>query len=237
MKKLLSLLLIVINLNCFAQANKWFVSFSVTPTIGGPSASLKKQMREQHFDQTSTFSFLGLESTTNYPLVSKDVSLLFRGGKKIDDRRSIYFVVGQTAAGSVEGFKNEGYSDLIIIGSSYGQDVAINYNTYQLTAGYLYSFPGTRFKIGFGPSIFLFKYSIAENHENQQKHSSVIPGATFTTRLPLGKEKKLFGIELVWEGNMAPPARMKGGKGETGFEPGNVSMFSANAGIAFSFRR
>jgi len=231
-------MLVIININCFAQPNKWFVSFSAAPTIGGPSASLKKQIIEQGFNQTSTFNFLGLSGDTKYPLAKKDASILMRGGKKLNDRRSIYFVVGQVAAGSVEGFKNEGYSDFFgIFGGSYGQSIVINYNAYQLTAGYLYSFPNTRAKVGFGPSIFLFDYSITENYENRQSHTSVVPGATFTARLPLGKEKKVFGIELVFEGNAAVPAKMKNEMSQTGFHPGKANMFSANAGIAFRFQK
>jgi len=229
-------MLIVINLNCFAQANKWFFSISAGPTIGGPSSSLKKQIVDQNFDQTSSFNFFGLEGTTNYPVVQKDAALLVRGGVKLNERRSIYFVVGQSAAGSVEGYKNEGYADLILIGSSYGQSIKLDYNTYQLSAGYLYSFPNTRIKIGFGPSFFLSDYSITENDNNKESHTAISPGATFTARLPLGKEKKLFGVELVFEGNAAAPIRMKGDMQETGFQPGTVNMCSANIGIAFCFR-
>lgn len=238
MKKLLAVMLVVINISCFAQANKWFVSFSSTPTIGGPSASMKNQMTKQGFNETSSFSFLGWSANTEYPVAVKDVSLLIRAGKKISDRRSIYFVAGQTTGGSVSGFKNEGYSDFLgIFSGSYGQHVEIDYNIYQLTAGYLYSFPNTRTKIGIGPSVFVYNYDIIENYSNRKKHISVMPGATFTARIPLGREKKLFGVELVFEGNAAPPVKMKGNTGETDFQPGNANLLSANVGLALSFRR
>jgi len=237
MKKLLSAILVIINLNCYAQANKWFVSFSVTPTIGGPSASLKKQMIEQGLDHTSSFNFFGLGGTTKYPVAIKDAAVLLRGGARLNERRSIYFIVGQAAAGSVEGFKNEGYSDWILIGGSYGQSLVVDYNTYQFTAGYMYSLSNTRSKIGFGPSFFLFDYSITENNGSSESHSALSPGATFTARVPLGREKKLFGVELVFEGNAAMPVKMKGEMEEINFQTGTVNMFSANIGIAFSFRK
>jgi hypothetical protein len=238
MKKLFSLLLVVGNLNCFAQANKWFVSFSAAPTIGGPSSSIKKQFVSQGFDQTSSFNFLGLEGTTKYPVVMKDASLLIRGGAKLNDHRSIYFTVGQSAAGTVEGYKNEGYSDFLgIFGGSYGQTISIDYHTYQFTAGYMYSFPNTRSKVGFGPSFFLFDYAITENNNSKGSHTALSPGATFTARLPLGKERKLFGVELVFEGNAALPVKMKSEMEGAGFQPGTVNMFSANIGIAFCFRK
>ncbi|MGZ3846953.1 MAG: hypothetical protein ACXVBH_12895 [Flavisolibacter sp.] len=237
MKKFFSLLLVIININCFAQANKWFVSLSTGSTIGGPSASLKKQIIDQHFDQTSEFSFFGLEFSTKYPIVTKDAALLLRGGYKLNDRKGLYFVAGRSAKGSVQGFKNEGNSGFWLIGGSYGQNIEIDYTTYQLTAGYLYSFPNTRFKAGFGPSLFLLSYSTTENYFNKQSHSALVPGATGTARIPLGKEKKLFGVELVFEGNAAVPVKMKGDFKESGFKPGNVNMLSANIGLAFSFRR
>lgn len=237
MKKLFSALLLLINLHCFAQANNWFVSFSATPTIGGPSASIKKQFVDQHFDQVSSFSFFIFSGQTKYPIAFKESSLLLRGGKKISDRRSIYFVAGQTTAGRVEGFQNEGYSDFLLIASSYGKYVQVKYNVCQLTVGYLYSFQNARAKLGFGPSLFLLNYSLSENYSSKETHTGVIPGATCSARLPLGREKKLIGVELIFEGNVAPPVNMKGDMKETGFKPGKASMFSVNAGLALAFRR
>lgn len=230
-------MLVVINLNCFAQAKKWFASFSTTPTIGGPSVSIKNQLVKQGFDETSSFNFLGWESSTKYPIASKNISLLIRAGKKISDRKSIYFVAGRNAAGKVEGFKNEGYSFFYVFGNSYGQRIDIDYNVYQFTTGYLYSFPNTTVKIGVGASVFAFNYGIVENYQNKEEHTSLMPGATFTTRMPLGKEKRLFGVELVFEGNIVPPVKMKNDLNETSFQAGNANLVSANVGLAFSFRR
>lgn len=237
MKKFFTLILVIVNISCFAQANKWFVSFSPTATIGGPSNSLKSQIVDQGFDQISEFSILGLDVSTKYPIVTKDAVLLLRGGFKLDDRKGLYVVAGRSAKGSVTGFKSEGYDYFWFFAGSYGQHIEIDYTSYQLTAGYLYTFPHTRLKAGFGPSLFLLNYSVIENYNNKQTYSSLVPGATGTARIPLGKEKKLFGVELVVEGNAAVPVKMKGDYKESGFKPGNVNMFSGNIGIAFSLRR
>lgn len=237
MKKFFSLILVIININCFAQANKWFVSLSTNATIGGPSASLRKQMHDQNFDQVEEGSFFGLTFSTNYPVVTKYAAQLLRGGYKLNDRKGLYFVVGRSAKGSTEGFRSEGYADYWLIGGSVGQHVKIDYSEYQLTAGYLYTFPNKRLKAGFGPSLFLLSYSTTENYNNKQNYTSLVPGATGTARIPLGKERKLFGVELVFEGNAAVPVKMKGDFKESGFKPGNMNMFSANIGLAFSFRK
>jgi hypothetical protein len=195
-------------------------------------------MINQGFDQTSTGSFLGWNWTTDFPKVSKSASLLLRGGKKMDDRRSIYFVAGLSAKGKVEGFKNQGYDDFLgIFGGSYGQSVGVDYSVYQLTAGYLYSFTNTKAKIGFGPSVFCLDYSVSDNYAKGEDHVSLMPGASFTARVPLGKEKKLFGFELVFEGNMAPPAKMKAQKTTSGFEVKNANLIQANLGFAVTFKR
>lgn len=237
MKKLFVIMLAVINLNCFAQPKNWFVSFSITPAFGGPSASLKSQMKRQGYgDQAeSTFHLFG-SGTTSYP-TGGSVAFLARGGKRITDHKSIYFVAGVAEKATIEGFHAQGWSDgfLGLFAGTYGDYVSVSYTTYQLTAGYMYSFSNTRVKIGFGPSIYILNYGTSSNYEAKNNHTSLVPGASFTSRLPIGKEKKLFGVELIFEGNMAPPVKMK--SDHTGsFQPRNANMFSANAGLAFTFR-
>lgn len=237
MKKLFAAILILINLNVFGQASKWFVSLSVSPTLGGPSASLKNQIIQQGYNQAATYNFLGLSGNTRYPIVRKAPSVLLRGGKKIDQRRSVYFVAGMCTAGEVEGFKNEGYSDFWgIFGGSIGESVTIGFRSYQLTAGCMYSFRNTAVKIGLGPSVFLMNYKIQVNYDNPERHHTAVPGATLTLRAPLGRERKLFGMELVFEGNLAPPATMQSTEA-SGFHPKKVSMAFANIGLAISFRK
>lgn len=238
MKKLSAMLLVIINLNCFGQASKWFVSFSIAPVFGGPTASLKSQMRAQGYGDhdISTITILG-SGDVSYPK-GRSVSFLARGGKKIADRKSIYFVAGISEQATVEGFHSEGWTDGFwgLFGGTYGKHVSVAYTTYQVTTGYMYSFPNSRAKLGFGPSIYILNYGTSVNYAKKDNHSSLVPGASFTARIPFGKEKNLFGIELVFEGNMAPPVKMKCDQAD-GFQPGNANMFSCNAGLAFSFRR
>ena len=231
-------MLMVINLNCFAQTNKWFVSFSIAPAFGGPSASLKSQMRAQGYgdDSESTFQIFG-SGTTSYPR-GGSVAYLLTGGKKISDRKSIYFVAGISQKGTVEGFHSQGWSDGFfgLFAGTYGQHVTVNYTTYQLTTGYMYSFPNSRARLGFGPSVYILNYGTSIDYTQKDNHTSLVPGASFNARLPFGKERKLFGVELVFEGNVAPPAQMKSDHTD-GFQPKNANMFSGNIGLAFSFRK
>jgi hypothetical protein len=238
MKKLLFALLVIINLNCFAQSNKWFVSFTTAASLGGPAASLRHQMKAQGYgDQSeSTFVIFG-SGTTNYPRGGA-VTLLATGGKKITDKKSIYFAVGTSGTGTIEGFDAEGYSNGIfgLFAGTYGNHVSVSYTIYQLTAGYMYALSNSRTKLGFGPSLYLLDYGISENFASKEKHSSIVPGFAFNTRIPLGKERKLIGLEMVFNGNMAPPVKIKSEHKE-GFQPDNANMFSFNAGLALCFRR
>lgn len=231
-------MLVLISLDCFAQANDWFISFSGAPVFGGPSASLKSQMKAQGFgdDAESTFDLFG-SGNTSYPRGAA-VAFLARAGKKITGRKSIYFVAGISQKATVEGFKAQGWSDGFfgLFAGTYGVHVSMDYTTYQLTAGYMYSSSKSRTKIGFGPSLYVFSYSLSTNYANKESNTAIVPGACFTTRLPLGKEKKLVGLEFVFEGNMAPPVKMKTNNAD-GFQPKNANMFSANIGIALALRK
>lgn len=231
-------MLVVVNLNCIAQSKDWFMSFSIAPAFGGPSSSLKSQMRAQGYgDQSeSTFNIFG-SGNTSYPR-GGSVAFLARGGKKINNHKSIYFVAGISEKATIEGFHAQGWSDGFfgLFAGTYGEHVSVTYTTYQLTAGYMYSFPDTRAKIGFGPSIYILNYGSDINYTTKDNHTAFVPGASFTARLPLGKEKKLFGVELFVEGNAAPPVKMKSEHSD-GFQPKNANMFSGNGGLAFTFHR
>ena len=65
MKKLLSAMLVIISLDCFAQNNNWFVSFYSAPSFGGPCASIKSQMKAQGYDDdvtATTFSGVSISA-------------------------------------------------------------------------------------------------------------------------------------------------------------------------------
>ncbi len=238
MKKFFSVLLVIINIHCFAQAPKWFVSFSFGTAFGGPSASLKSQMKTQGYgdDAQSTFVIFG-SGTSHYPQ-GGSIAFLAKGGKKISGNKDIYFVAGVSEKATIEGFKAKGWSDGIfgLFAGTYGDHVLVDYTAYQLGAGYMYSLANTKTKFGLGPSIYFLNYSVEENFSGKETRTSVVPGASFTARVPLGKEKKLFGTELFFDGNMAPSVKMKSNKTD-GFQPKNVAMFSGNVGIAFTFRK
>jgi hypothetical protein len=235
MKKFFAFLFCLVSLNAFAQSSKWFFSVAPGYAIGGPSASIRHQMVQQGFDETSSYNFFGLTGTNNYPTRTWNASILVRAGVKMTERRSLYFVAGLADRSKVTGFKNEGYGDLLgILGSSYGPMPTISYSVYQLTAGYMYASARSRAKLGLGPSLFLFNYSM----NNGEKHGALVPGASFTGRFPFGKERRLFGVELVLEANLAPPVKMKTGQtDEKSFHPGKANMISMNLGVAFSFRK
>lgn len=228
-------MLLIINISCFAQASPWFLSFSAGPVIGGPSASLKSQMRAQGFDDdaVSTFVIFG-SGTTHYPHGGAG-AFLMRAGKRISDYRSLYLVTGISQKATVEGFRAQGWSDGIfgLFAGTYGQKVSVSYSVYELTAGYQYSFSNTRSKIGFGPSAFLLRYS---NDHHAGHRSSLVPGVSFTARVPFGRERRSLGFELVFETRLAPPVKMKFDHTE-GFEPGSVNMIHGSAGLAFAFRK
>src|SRR5688572_384843 len=112
MKKIFTALFCIVSLNGLAQTPKWFVSFATGFNIGGPSISIKNQMKDQGFDDDSDFNFFGWTGTSEYPYKSQDPSLLLRVGKQISEKKSIYFVIGRLDKATVKGFKDEGYSNL-----------------------------------------------------------------------------------------------------------------------------
>jgi len=236
MKKIILIAAILFHLNLSAQVSKWFVSISMGGGVGGPSASLKHQMIQQGFNETSTFNFLGITGTTNYPQKNVSGYTLLRFGKLLQDRKSLFFIAGVSEKGEVTGFKNEGYYDFLgILGGSSGPRPTVKYSIYQAGAGYQYDAIKTRAKLGLGPSIFLMKYNMNE----EESKSSVVPGFIFTGRFPFGRERKLIGLELVLDARLAPPVKMKtdSEKGPDSYVPGKVNMCSATAGIALCFRR
>ncbi len=238
MKKFFSAIFLVFNLSCFSQNSKWFVSFSAAPVIGGPAMSLKSEMRNQNFDDRSetTFVIYG-NGITNYPRGSA-TSILVRGGKSIDARKSLYFIVGVAEKAHVEGYRKDGWSNGIfgLFAGTVGQSVSIKYNIYQATAGFMYPISDSKVKFGFGASAYIFSYSTFHQYIKAGNHTSVVPGAAFTLRAPLGKEKRLFGIDFLLDANLALPVKMKTAVNE-GFRPGNVNMCSASVGLGFSLRR
>jgi hypothetical protein len=240
MKKLFSAILCVVSLNAFSQASKWFISASAGGTIGGPSVSIKSQMKKQGFDDTGTSNFLGWTSTTHYPEKTWDASVLVSIGFKLTDRRSIYVTGGLLENAEVRGFKNTGYSNFLgLFSGSDGPRPMIKYSIYQMTAGYMYSSAKSRVKLGFGPSIFLVNHASGMNYSYGETIHSVVPGISGMARIPLRKEKRMFGAELFVETNLAPPIKMNTSEGPAKdiFYMKSANMISANVGFAFRLQK
>ena len=235
MKKLFSLLLCVLSLTGFAQNSKWFVSFATGFNIGGPSVSIKNQMKDQGFDDDSDFNFFGWTGTSEYPYKSQEPSLLLRVGKQISEKKSIYFVAGRLDKATVQGFKNEGYSNLFgFLGSSSGPSPKISYSLYQFTAGYLYNMPKSRIQLGIGPSLYMLNYS-----DELTENNSFTAGATGTAIFPLRKAKRKMGFELIIEANLAPPVKLESRQNEEvyHFKMKSANMVSLNIGLAISYNK
>lgn len=238
MKKFFTVILIIVNISCFAQANNWFVSFSVAPSIGGPAASLKKQMKEQGYGDNEGSSFVIFGSgNTQYPRGGA-IALLATAGKRINERKSIYFVAGLAGTATIEGFDAQGYSDGFfgLFAGTYGNYVSVDYNIYQFSAGYMYSFPRSRTQLGFAPTLYLFNYGIWQDYAPKNSHNSIVPGIAVNTRIPMGKQKKMIGTDFVFNMNMAPSVKMKSEETK-GFQPKTASMVSANIGFALCLRK
>lgn len=234
MKLLLTPLLVLVNLVALGQQHDWTVSFSSGFALGGPAASIKNQMKKQGFDQGSQYNFFGFSGSSTYPVISQDASLLLRVTKKISEKRSLFFVGGLASGGQVTGFKNQGYVDLILLGSSYGPMPSVKFSIWQLGGGILFTPEHIRSKFGLGPSIYIVNHAWNEG----EKHNSVVPGLTGTARFPLGKEKRAIGIEWMIDLNMAPSVNF-GSDGDSGtdFHPGKAAMFSAGTGLAITWRK
>lgn len=226
MKKILVLLICFFSLlaGLKAQTNietsKWFVSFSTGFCIGGPVSSIDNALTDQNFNG----SYNGWFGPVSYPITTNKQPLLFMFGTRITKYGSLYMVVGQPTGG-----KAEGYNGVSI--------VSFDYHVLQFTLGYQFSFPDTRFKVGIGPSLFIFKNTPEADYQSVSAQSSTIPGGTINVRVPFGKEKKLFGVELFFQMNLAPSAKLGEiqNQGKT-FEATNISMTYAIIGITFAFR-
>jgi hypothetical protein len=233
MKKYCFFIFCSASFSCFAQKEKWSVSISTGMAMWGPSASIRHQMNLQRFNDVSTSSLLGYSSNTHYPRKILQPSLMLRFSKKINKVRSAYVIIGQSDKGTVAGFKNRGYNDLWIAGSSFGPQPKIKYAIYQLAAGFMYN-TGSRAKLIMAPSLFFVPYS----SNNGEKHSSFVPGASFMARMPLGKERHQLGIDLLFDANLAPPIKMSvDEKAAEGFYMKTANMMHLSVGLACTFRK
>jgi hypothetical protein len=129
--------------------------------------------------------------------------------------------------------------------STSGTHVTVKYQVLQFGAGYQYHYAKTRTKLSVAPSLFVYKYKNTRALQKQQ-YAAIRPGMAFSGRLPLGKEKKLFGVDVIADLNLVPPVKMKtlttetitdSGKITTTLNSGSVNLVHGMLGFAFSLRR
>lgn len=243
MKKLVLLFVVLASASVVTgQTPRWFFSFSAGPGFGGPAASIKNNMERCGFNDKSSWNILGFTGTNNYPYITKGVPVLVTAGMKLKEYKSLYVTAGLSSAGSISGRQRVGSYDYIIFSGNYGHAVAINYQVWQLTAGYQYTFAKTRVKLGFGPTALLFRYK--EDAEGTQ-YNKPVPAISGMMRLPLGRERKLFGMELFAEAVLAPPVKTTAyhksmeADGQTyaaTLQKGPASLCHFMVGLSFSFR-
>jgi hypothetical protein len=202
MKKCFLFTLLFFSVYAALCQNKWFISLSTGPGFGGPKGSIYKNMEKSNLNQKSPgLDFFGLVfQGSQYPKKSSGIPTLVKVGKRLKEGKSIYLEAGVSNRGEIAGYQNIG---------DYGNTIPIDFKVFQFTAGYQYSFTNTRSKVGFGPSLFVFNYIDDYKHLDHQTYNSFIPGVSLMGRVPLGKEKRLIGVDLIMEVNLAPPARMK----------------------------
>jgi hypothetical protein len=249
MKKVTLLLLATstISLTSFAQPSKWFVSAVTGIPFGGPVGSLKKHFRRDGLNHTESFQVLFIGGSTKYPIGTRNPPLLVKFGKRLNERRSLYIVAGVSSSGEAEGYKRYDEESALfpLFYSTTGSYVTVKYRLLQVAAGYQYHYANKRLKLAAAPSLFIYKYQNTRAIRKQQ-HAAVVPGMAFSGRLPLGKEKKLFGVDLIADLNLAPPVKMKELRTEnhnsgetvaTVLKSGSVNITHGMVGLAFSFRR
>ena len=249
MKKFLSAAIFFLFLSpAFAQPANWYVSISTGVGLGGPKGSIKRAFEKSGFNHTSNSSFLGWESTTSYPDVEMGMPLMVRAGRKIKETKSIFIMAGRSTAARVMGFKNQGYGSFFgLFSGSYGQMVTIDYKITQLAFGLEHTVKNSRLKLGYAAAVYQLRYH-NRHGLNTGKKTALVPGAAFTSRLPLGKEKRKVGVELVADINLAPRAKLAAQqisfvdndfntKIITVMPTTKVNMVHGTAGVALTFRK
>jgi len=231
MKKFLVLLLCFISASFQSQAqtSKWFFTFSTGPELGGPSHSVKNYLNENGFNASSE-GFLIFGPTT-FPYITHYLPLLGSLGIQVTKSGSVYAIFGQSSKAEIYGYNSSSTS------------IKIKYSVLQFTGGYQLSFPTTRFKIGAGPSLFVLKYAqndptLADYNNLTDKPTTIKPGLSITGRMPFGKEKKLFGIELFFNLNLAPSAKFEGFPSyNSSLVSYDVNMINGVVGLSLAFRK
>ena len=195
----------------FAQNTKWYIAVSPGAGWGGPNGSLKKEFEQRGYNQTSTTVILFVSFGTKYPQASSGVPLTVRGGLQLKPNLNLFAIAGTSSSGEVTGYKNtsnEIATFLGIFGGSIGTFVSIDYKVTQVAVGLEHQMKGSRIKLGYAPAAFLLRYHNIYS-SNTGKKTAFVPGVALTGRMPLGKDKRTIGVELIADLNLAPPATIK----------------------------
>lgn len=150
-------------------------------------------------------------------------------GKQVSKRGSTYIIVGKPGAAEVRGYDGRFNNN-------------IKYQVFQFTGGYQLSFPNSRSKIGAGPSLFILQ-SGKNNHDRvdtkiTDKHSAIKPGLSFMGRVPFGKGRKLVGLELFGELNIASTARFEDSSSYYNRpEPYNATITGGVIGLSLALQK
>lgn len=225
-KTLLTVSFLCISLTTPAQIAKWFITFSVGREVSGPYGSVKNSLTANGYNVTSPGFIFG---PVDYPYVTHGLSLSGMIGKQVNKKGSVYIMFGRAGKAEVSGYDGNNINN-------------IEYQVFQFTAGYQISLSNSGWKIGGGPSLFVLQ-SGKNNHnwlENKltDKHSAIKPGLSFMGRVPLGNEKRLLGLELFGELNIAPRATFEDLNSYNGrSESYNMSMVEALLGLSLSIRK
>lgn len=227
MKKIILLsCAIVFSLVIEAQAAKWFVTLSTGRQIAGPSSSLKKYMNDNGFNVTSQGFIFG---PADYPHTVHGPNLICMFGRTIgnNNNRSVYFLLGMPGNAEVRGYDGSHPNN-------------IKYHIYQLGGGYQFSSSNSRSKLGGGPSLFILNSGKNNDYQTNnltEKHTAVRPGLSITGSTPLGKQRRLLGIELFAELNIAANESFVDLQSYDGKSPYDMNMIEGLLGLSIAVRR
>ncbi len=226
MKKIILICICLISASAaiHAQTAKWFVGFPTGYVFGGPAASIKSLMTDQGYNQIANSLF----GQVNYPVKSYIPPLMLMAGKQVTPYGSIYILLGQSNASTVEGY--DGYNS-----------ISVHFNITQFTLGYQFTFAQSHFKLGIGPSLFVVHHEVADYIPSIES-TETKPGVSLMARMPFGKETKLFGVELFFAMNVAESVQLNDihetfFNDEIDLTGGKLSMVSAMLGLNFVFRK
>lgn len=162
MRNAVTLILLLISLNAFAQETKelsnsnsqrWSISFSFGGTMLGPRGDIENAMRRDGFDRTFSFFFL----STNYPRTTVEsswtvnVKHYFKGPFAL----SVFF--GKTDFGSTVGYAG-GFATLSIENSAFIIAPVVSINEYKVI----------EVGIGVGPALYIIKAKETERYSDPE---------------------------------------------------------------------